>query len=312
MRIFTLFSLILLLVMCSWKSQEVSSTKGNSQIPANLNAVAPKSNYDSLKIPTFFKQIAANHKASFIYINSKNCKTDFMMNGISLHDSLNIKHYSYLYIIHSLFTSNSAYNGSRGSILNIPYLWHWVKPNPRHTITYIPKNKPLKTIKPTQGFGKYGSFADIDRTPFLFLSDMLSEQPNYYKEGIDTFSTFGWCSEREMAYVALLSTLGYEAKVVTSGTHSWTEVVKQLVNDKDKMQWFKFKVDSTFNHFNISAISDTQLKSWRANMGSIAIEKWYNKKALSSSEHQKIKNYVVPLSAAKRIELKICNYINKR
>ena len=78
----------------------------------------------------------------------------------------------------------------------------------------------MKDTKSHNDFLKYRSYDDIDRTPYLFLSDIVDKDLKYYSESCDTFSTFGWCSEREMAFVALITLLDFEAKVVSEGNHS--------------------------------------------------------------------------------------------
>jgi len=108
-------------------------------------------------------------------IDNSNYETFCSDNKIPAEDTI-IKQQFYTFeILHKLFTSKNASNGSHGEILNIPYFWHWINPNPRYEITLLSTNQKLNTIKSPAAFSKYKSYADIDRTPYLFLSELLSE-----------------------------------------------------------------------------------------------------------------------------------------
>ena len=164
--------------------------------------------------------------------------------------------------MHDLFTSQSATNGSKGEILNIPYMWHWVTPNPRHQISFTASKTLLQDMKPPIEFSKYNSYADIDRTPFLYLTDLVAESPKYYSESYGEFSTFGWCSEREMAFVFLFEMMGFDGKVMAEGNHSWSEfLITMNLNDKNSAN-FMVKVDNTFDTLNWETIQNSDINNW--------------------------------------------------
>ena len=214
--------------------------------------------------------------------------------------------------MNELFSSLSAENGSKGRILNIPYFWHWVSPNPRHDISFSSNKTLLKATKPPIEFSKYNSFADIDRTPYLFLGDLFARKPKYFSDESGTFSSFGWCSEREMAFMALMNLFKIEGKVITSGNHSWSELIIPLKNNKDSVKNFKVTVDNTFNDIDWTIIHPTQLRSWRIKTATDKFAKWYNDKASSESELKRIKAHYVPKEATKRIEAQVVAYLNKQ
>ncbi|MBN1348103.1 hypothetical protein JXJ21_01705 [candidate division KSB1 bacterium] len=136
--------------------------------------------------------------------------------------------------MHDLFTGISAQNYVSGGILQIPYFWHWIDPNPRHEIVFSENSTKLIKLKPPDEFSKYKSYADIDRTPCLYLSDLLSDEPKYYHEQCSEFYTFGWCSEREMAFNTLVELFGYKSKIKQEEIHTWTAVLTKFKNTKDE------------------------------------------------------------------------------
>ncbi len=292
---------------CSW-TESLSDDKSNEQTTKNAKFF----HYDSLTIPAFFQQMASNHLIDYFSMDSSTYLTFCNSNALRSSDSTNLSKYFTIKILHDLFSAKSASNGSRGEILNIPYLWHWVEPNPRHTIYFTKNNKLLKDIKPPVEFSKYNSYADIDRTPFLFLSDLVNPTPKYYSESGDTFATFGWCSEREMAFVALLHTMNYEGKVEAVGNHSWSEFIVSMKQASGGSQDFIVKVDNTFNVVNWTIITKNALQSWRKKVGKSNFEIWYNQKAKSTIELNKIKNHLVAKAAMESIENRLVNYINSK
>jgi len=266
--------------------------------------------YDSLCIPQFFEMLIKNHLSDFYNVDGASYQSLCVNEKLSLNDETNIYNYFVLNILHKIFTCRSASNCSKGEILNIPYMWHWTTPNPRYEIYFTDTQQLLKKTKPPKEFAKYGSFADIDRTPYLFLSDLFTENPRYYSASCDTFSTFGWCSEREMAFVALTKLLNYESKVVASGNHSWSEIILKMKNDNGKYQNYKVTIDNTFDNFDFRKIPENEIAGWKQDLGKSDIEKWYNRKA--SSDTTEIKKHIAHKKAMERIESKIVNYLKNR
>ena len=268
--------------------------------------------YDSLTIPNFFKKLIENHSDDFFQIDSSNFNALFNSNNIASTDTQNISKYFTIKILHDLFTSQTATNCSHGEILNIPYLWHWTNPNPRHEIYFVQSKQLLFETKAPREFSTYNSYADIDRTPYLFLSDLVHDGPKYYSNSCDTFSTFGWCSEREMAFVALTNLLNINGKVIAEGNHSWSEFIIPLKLKNGQLQNFKVKVDNTFNAVEWTTIDNTEIIAWRNYNGNVNLANWYNQKAKSSIELGKIRNHLASNSAMKSIEIKLVNYLEKK
>jgi hypothetical protein len=256
--------------------------------------------------------LVSNHWKEFSKLNPLEFENVCNTFNCNPNDSLNINKFYTLQIIHKLFTSKSAKNGSRGEILNIPYFWHWVTPNPRYEIVLTKNKQLLKDIPPTHEFLKYNSFADIDRTPYLFLSELLLEKPKYYTTTCGEFSTFGWCSEREMAFVCLMETIGYTGKVMTNGNHSWSEFIISLSSNDTKNQTIRVKVDNTFDGLEFEKIKENDTILWKQNTGNSPQTNWYNQKAHSSSQKLQLKNHMVSKEAICRIEESITKYLSKK
>jgi len=268
--------------------------------------------YDSLTISTFFKALIENHLKDYLTLDLSEYGEFCKYNKSATTDSTNIERYYTVKILHDFFTSQTADDCSKGEILNIPYEWHWVEPNPRHEIYFSHNNKLLKDTKPPPEFSKYSSYADIDRTPYLFLSDMVQEEPKYYSSSCDTFSTFGWCSEREMAFVSLAKLLNYNGKVVAEGNHSWSELIISMNSVSGEVLNFLVTVDNTFNNITWTKIEGNKIPKWKAYLGDSKLEKWYNERALSDVELQKISSHSVSSKAMARIENKLVAYLERK
>ena len=208
------------------------------------------------------------------------------------------------FFYNNLFTSDNASDCTAGGILNIPYFWHWVEPNPRHQIIFKPDSKLLKLVGPPNGFEKYKSYADVDRLPRLYLSDLVSESPKFCHPSCGCFFTFGWCSEREMAFTLLMTTLGYECKVKQVGIHVWSEIYLRLVgkNRKNKKDNRVIaKIDNTMNSV-VFLNAETDYAKWKKDFGNGTHVKWYNSNAHSATEISAVKSIQISKSAEKRIE----------
>lgn len=206
-------------------------------------------------------------------------------NNINYNKELDYEIIYKLYFLHQLFTTNAAQDCSGSGILSIPYFWA----ESRNNISAPKKSKIL------------------DRTPAIFLSDLVSIYPKYSHEGCGLFHTFGWCAEREMAFVALLRNMGFKADVIASNGHAWTQVNINL-DDTEEGNLF-IKIDNTFNNFSIGEYimpSTHNCKSYNYNCEVCLMQKYYNPRA-----NEKIDNIIVSTIAAKRIRTKINNYFNK-
>lgn len=277
----------------------------------NKSDFQPKEfSYTEMKMPVFFESLVTNHLKDFYSIDHSDYDSLFSENEISEKDSLNNKTFYTIKILHKLFTSKNATNGSKGEILNIPYFWHWINPNPRHEIVSLKTNQKLNQIKPPKEFAKYKSYADIDRTPNLFLSELVSKKELYHTATEGDFSTFGWCSEREMAFVCLLNTLGYKGKVITYNNHSWSEFIVSMKNKNNQTINFKVIVDNTFDNLEWNEISNNEILVWEKQTFK-GQGNWYNEKAHSETEKQKTRNNTVETEASKRIEKSVVTYLKK-
>jgi len=265
-----------------------------------------------MSIPDFFKMFFSNHLNDFIPIdNTLNNSTFVSLENIDQSNEKNIKSYYIMALMHQLFTSHNASNGSRGEILNIPYYWHWVSPNPRHSIYLAGSKQLLSELKPPAEFSKYASFADIDRTPFLYLSELFLPKQKYNSKTCDTFSTFGWCSEREMAFVCIMELLGYTGQVIAEGNHSWSEFIIPLISKNGKTVNYLAKVDNTFNSLELTEIESHTLDAWKTFAFTPKQVIWYRQKAHSETEKQKIREFVASTRAMARIESSFVKFLQR-
>lgn len=276
----------------------------------NLTIKTSKHQYNSKDIPSFINELSSNHLESFKKIYWDDFSVFCNENDLLENDNKNQEIYFKVKFLNDLFSAKNASNGSVGKILKIPYLWHWLSPNPRHAIELKINKQKLNSIKPTEGFGKYKSFADIDRTPSLFLTELFLENEKYQLENCPSFATFGWCSEREMSFSCLLNLLNFGySKIHTIGNHCWTEALFEFKGKDNNLKKIILKIDNTFNEVSTVKLEPKNIKKWQLALGNSAQPKWYNKMAKSTEEQTKIKNFTPAEKAFERIENSINTYL---
>lgn len=266
--------------------------------------------YDSSSIKEFINKLSFNHSIDFYMKDSSEIKNLISKYDIDLKNSNNFQTLLKLYILHKLFTSENASNCSNGKIINVPYFWHWVEPNPRFGIYFTLNNKLLKDTKAPIEFNKYSNYASIDRTPDIFLKDLFEENPKYYA-ACDTFSTFGWCSEREMSFTMLLDMIGIKSKVVAIDNHSWSEVLISFKNTQNKDKQYVIKIDNTFDEILINPIDNTQIITWESDFGNTKLSNWYNLKAHSQKIKSSLNNLILSPSVCNRFEKGVKRYLRE-
>ena len=199
-----------------------------------LLLIIPLLSFGQENIVDFFNSIYNKNKKNIYAKYQKDYLQFCAQNNLNLNSKKNEEVYYKLYFMHKLFTTNESMDCSANGILEIPYFW-------KDSRDYIsaPDNAVLR-----------------DRTPEVFLSDLVSNKPRYSYEcevgekEID-FYTFGWCAEREMSFVALLKNMGISAKVVANGGHAWTEIIVELDTHSESTSKYIVKIDNTYDDFLI-------------------------------------------------------------
>lgn len=265
--------------------------------------------YKEEGIPSFFNHLFLNHFNTYQQIKASAFKAFCEKYSLQEKDSLNQIQFLRASFFQQLLTSQQPSNCSQKGALKIPYFWNWVEPNPRSEIVYLPTGKKLNLVKPPVEFNKYASMAYVDRTPSLYLADLTSEKANYFHNGCDTFYTFGWCSEREMSYTMLMSFFGYSGKVIVSGGHSWTELWTEFKTLQGSQKSIILKADNTYDKFETFEPEKNRTKnSWLQDFGPDKYCKWYNQKARSMTEKEKIRQIIVGKKASGRMEEMVVTY----
>jgi hypothetical protein len=302
MKPFLLFLFAYLPLLSCLGPAAQSENEPSQNRKGNTEAIIPTHDFESSSIQVFFTNLLTYQKTKLLSKDSALYDLFCSDNSLLKNDSTNIQHFLEIKLLHDLLTAQGAVNGSTGNILNIPYFWHWTNPNPRHSIHSLKNNKALNTIKPPAGYGKYATHADIDRTPGLFWSELFSSETLYYHELCDTFNTFGWCSEREMAYVCMMEIFGHSGEIIVSGNHSWSEIENEFVKADHQKKKIKLSIDNTFNGF-----------AWNQAVGNKTMgptTKWYNEKASSDKEKSQVLSVSVSPKVAKEIEAKLIRYLS--
>ena len=144
----------------------------------------------------------------------------------------------------------------------------------------------------------------------MYLGDLVSDHPKYAHPDCGSFFTFGWCSEREMAFVLLMETYGYQGKVVTNGNHSWAEFLIGLHNLHGQRQNFISRIDNTFDGLTWEMFSrDDSPETWLAERGSERLHRWYNQQAHASTEREVVALLQVSPTAMERMAAQVHAYL---
>lgn len=256
---------------------------------------------------SFFDKLFKEHYTKFKEKNSDEFNQICDKYRLDAKDEENQKTFCQVRFYHDLLTGNGASDCVKGGILQIPYFWHWIDPNPRHEILKLPDSTKHGSLKPPKEFARYKSYADIDRVPSLFLTDLVSETPGYYHPDCGEFYSFGWCSEREMSYCSLMSGNGYKCKIKQEGIHTWSEVWASFRTKDSVMIPLYAVVDNTFDYMRwVFLDSSINQKEWlTTDYGSGSNVAWYNEVFRSGEQMKNVRDIKVPLEASNRIEEKI-------
>jgi hypothetical protein len=176
----------------------------------------------------------------------------------------------------------------------------------------LPDKTILTELEPPNGFSRYKTFADVDRVPSLFLADLVSENPNYLHTNCGEFYTFGWCSEREMAFCLILSLAGFQGKIRQEGIHVWSSFWITFINDEGKDLSLVANVDNTFDILTWSITPEIKKEKWiKEHKGNQSL-KWYNGRARSKDEINSVEQIKVGNRAMKRIDKQVSDYLQER
>jgi len=110
-----------------------------------------------------------------------------------------------------------------------------------------------------------------------------------------------------MAFVCLLKTLNFKGKVITDSNHSWSEYLVPITI-KNKIFDYKVTVDNTFDSVAWAPISIKEIVNWEKQTFK-GQGNWYNEKANSEVEKQKINRLVVSVKSMENIEQSVVNYL---
>lgn len=250
-------------------------------------------------LPSFFQQLFLEVEPSYAKLRASEFETFCASYGLDSLSADNRRIFLAVHFFHDLFTCSSASNCSRGGILQIPYFWHWVDPNPRHSIILLPDSTELVDVRPPAPYTRYRTFADIDRVPALYFADLITETPKYSHLQCGSFFTFGWCSEREMSFIALMTSIGYRGKIQQQGIHMYSVLWCEFDARNGEKKVLAANVDNTFDSISWHAVSNNAtLDGWLRDIGSGTEIGWYNRVARSEEQREKLR--AMPVSDATR------------
>jgi hypothetical protein len=264
----------------------------------------------SVSVPEFFNQLYIQNQKAINSVFSGLYGQLCAQIDVDPHNADNRKAVTAILFYHQLLTTTDAVDCTKGGILKTVYFWHWTDPNPRHSIRRLPDSALLVRLSPAEGYKKYRSFADMDRLPDLYLSDLFTENPNYTHPDCGAFYTFGWCSEREMAFCSLLSAMKITGKIKQEGIHVWSEVLLELSDSRKQMQFCAITADNTFNSVNSYELKSS-IDAWKKDFGSGAQVAYYNKVAKSAEQQASIQKLDISASVERRIKIAVAGWLSE-
>jgi len=253
-------------------------------------------------IPAFFDDLFTEFRSDYEPLREQEFVALCSDHGLIAADPENRRTFFRIRFLHDLLTGRGASDGARGGILRIPYCWHWIEPNPRHAILLLPEGRPLAELPPPAGFRRYATRGDVDRVPEIFLGDLVAEEVMYRHPTWGDFCSFGWCSEREMAFTSLVESWGLSGKIWQEGIHTHSMVWCDFARVDGELIALAANVDNTFDALSWTPIPGaSDLESWLQQVGSGGQIGWYNGQARSRQTLSTLRTIAVGRAAAMRI-----------
>jgi hypothetical protein len=263
-------------------------------------------------IPAFLEELLGEFQGAYVSYRESDFAALCASYDLDALDSGNLDTYTRISFLHDLLTTEGVSDCQRGGFLRIPYFWHWVDPNPRHRIIALPDSVLLASLQAPPPFERYATFADIDRVPSLYLGDLVSEMPRYWHPECGVFYSFGWCSEREMSYTALVTAWGYAAKIMQSGIHTQSRVWCEFARSDGGSRIIEAVIDNTFDLLSWEIPESASLDTWLQDVGEGNQIAWYNRRARSLEETRALGDVTVGERARVRIRDLVRAGLSKR
>ena len=212
--------------------------------------------FSQVNVVEFFDQFYAKNSSALLTIYENDYKLFCKDKQIDINNDHNKYVFHKLFFLHNAFTTTNAVNGLKGGLLEIPY--------------YDMRSR-----------SEINNAVKEDRTPDIFLSDLVSNTPKY-----KDMYTFGWCSEREMAFMALIKNMGFDGRIVADGGHAWSEVNVELYVNNQLIDYILY-IDNTYDEFLIrtelywyeSLSHYHECRSYNYNCEVCLMTKFYNPRA---------------------------------
>lgn len=263
------------------------------------------------RLVPWLEQLQTDHRAALVGKLAPELRDVRSVLGARSDDSATTDRILRPLFLHFLLTTDAPVDGSRGGVLETVYFWHWVTPNPRHALRSLPDSQPLTSKRPDPRHASYRSWADMDRTPDLFLGDLASEQARYFHPQTGPLFSFGWCSEREMAYSLLLTSMGYTTKIKFKGNHVWTEILLGGTSGTDGTKSGILVVDNTFGRVGAHVLAESEA-AWLADLGPGKDVVAMNAKARSPLQRSRVDEIQVGPRAQARMSELVAKWLRPR
>lgn len=259
-----------------------------------------------VRIGEFFRQLVFENLGTYQSQNGSSyvefCETYDLDPGVAG----NRTSFHVVSFLHDLFTCSGPLDCVRGGILDIPYMWHWIDPNPRHAIRRVQTGTLLVEETPPERFARYRSFADVDRVPSLYFADLVTETPQYEHPSCGSMYTFGWCSEREMAFCLLAQLFELDGWIQQVGNHVWSMFPIEWQTRSGDRKRVILRVDNTYDQFGWREYpGDQSLEAWIARITVTPDQRWYNAQAHDADERARVLEIDVPWPAQRRIRAQV-------
>lgn len=261
---------------------------------------------NAMSFVDFFRRLVVENREAFELQHADRYNVLCSGHDLDPTDRENREAFFVLLFLHQLFTCRAPVNCEHSGILQIPYMWHWIEPNPRHAILRRATGKLLVEEAPPARFRRYQSFADVDRVPSLYLADLVTVAPQYEHPQCGPMYTFGWCSEREMAFSLMAGFFGHDGWVRQSGNHVWSVFPFRWRTGDGRQKEILLEFDNTFDIFGGQELPQGKTsQQWWSEHQLTPDQRWYNAQVRDPEEVERVRQIQVPPEAQQRIRAQV-------
>jgi hypothetical protein len=112
-----------------------------------------------------------------------------------------------------------------------------------------------------------------------------------------------------MSFVLLADLLGYKAKVIARGNHSWSELIIPMNDVNKQKKNILVTIDNTYDQIHWGELENISLNEWANDLGDSPLKVWYNKKAHLTEYKDRFLRLILPSLVMNKIDDRVATYL---